>query len=579
MSKKLNLDWLNDIKLLRREERLEEIKGRNRGAPLDERLGRRLRLKALLEERAKRSRESLLLVRSFPTAQAFHESKAKYRVIDGSNRSGKTFSGTIEACRAWTNTDPFDKYVPRNGKSLVVGWDLDHIGLLWRNCWYPGAFKIIPDEDTGLWRAVRWDENDPTKLDPYDDAYREKWKDADPLILPKHLKNGSEKSIAWENAGKCQPRYIEFATGWIVQFRSGDSDAPRSAHWNHVWFDEQIGNEQHYSEAVRGLVAIHEPEQWTPRFVWSATPQDCTPMLAELRERADKQDRSVEAYSLFFADNPFIPENEKQIFIESIPEEERDTRIGGVYAITGRRIYQEFDPMGIHGCDFDEIAELFQQSTHYCVLDPGTQRCGTTFWLVDPDEKHTICYGGFAQKSSHAKKWADEVARRQERNGVKFELYVIDYRAGKQHTLAQEERVSWHYWQAMQNAHILPRVMGPLDGFFPGSDNVAGRQEALQSWMSIRADGPFSGTPRLKIVRGSIPELEKEIKRAHMDERNREKRAKVVSDLLDTAEYIAAFNPAYHPPEKVVAVDLSPAERAFREKQDKLKRQHRLVRH
>ena len=37
-----------------------------------------------------------------------------------------------------------------------------------------GAFRVIRDEHTKLWRTMRWDRDDPTRLQAYDEAYREK---------------------------------------------------------------------------------------------------------------------------------------------------------------------------------------------------------------------------------------------------------------------------------------------------------------------------------------------------------------------------------------------------------------------
>jgi hypothetical protein len=489
--------------------------------------------------------EGIRLYRPLPHLEPFHASPAKWRVLDGSNRSSKTMSGAAEAVRAWLGCDPYDKYVPRNGNALVVGMKLEQVAMIWHKCAHPGASKIIRDEETRMWRSVRPDPAQPDRLDPYDEAYREKWKDAPPLIPPRMIAG----RIAWEERAKGIPSFVRFKTGWKVHFNSSNSKPPQGDHYTFCWVDEEMINAAFLDEMKRGLTGLDEIPKHRPRAIWSATAQTTNPELLEMREQADQGSEYVHAFQALIKDNPYVPEDEKRAFHDSLSEDDRRVRYYGEYAMAGRRCYPTFDPQGIHGFDPREIPSHW---CRYVGLDPGSQHCGTIFMAVDPNEQHAWIYDGFDLRNADATTWGQRIAARPEQ----FEAFVIDARAGKQKTMGLEaSNVASAYWGALRAADVKPRQMGPMQGFFPGSEDVAGRQEALRGWMAVRPHGPHAGTPRLKVARGCLPDLEKQIRRAHMDPKQPDKRAKPAwdkfhEDMLVCVEYLAAFNPRYFEPAK-----------------------------
>jgi hypothetical protein len=108
-----------------------------------------------------------------------------------------------------------------------------------------------------------------------------------------------------------------------------------------------------------------------------------------------------------------------------------------------------------------------------------------------------------------------------------------------------------------------------MAGFFPGTPDVKARTIALRNWLSIRAEGPFAGTSVLQIMRGTCPELEKQIKGAISDRKDPEKRQKFENqpcDLLDCAEYAAGFGPRYYSPSASESQTVSFAVRDFEDK-------------
>jgi hypothetical protein len=481
--------------------------------------------------------EGLQLYNPLPLADRVHQCTAQWRILDGSNRSAKTLSSAAEAARCFCGCDPYDKYVKTNGNALLVGLKEEHIALMWRKMTAEGQFKIVRDEHTRQWRSVRPNPNDSTELDPYDLAYREKWKDAPPLIPPRMI-----RSVAYEAKNKGIPRMVTFSTGWRLNTRSANGQPDQGDHYNLVWFDEEMDNAEFYKEAVRGLVGIDEPPQHLPKAIWSATSQVANAELAELRERAESGSPDVACFRFLIEGNPYIPATERRKFWESLSPDERQTRYYGVPALVGRRIYPTYDPAGLHGCDPFEIPPTWCK---YATVDPGRQHCATTFYAVDPNEEYVYLYDGFDLKNADAMAWAGEVRAR----GTQWRAMVIDQQMGKQHPPGAGKNVAEQYWEALTIAGIEVDQQGELAGFFPGTNDVRAREEALLSWLGIRGVGPFEGKCKLQVMRGSLPDaLHKQIKQARMKLRDPSKREKLEEDLLVTLEYTAAFDPRYYEP-------------------------------
>lgn len=504
-----------------------------------------------LQTLARRKLEGLRYYLPLPLASRFHACNTKFRIGDGSNRSSKTMTCCVEACRAWLGCDPYDKYVRKNGNSLVVGLDGDHLSMFWRKCAEPGAFSLIPDQDTGLLRSVRPDPQNPLHLDPYDEAYKEKWRDAPPLIPPRLIRR-----IAWEFRAKGIPRVVEFkGTDWRVLFRSSEGKPPLGDHYHLVAFDEHLTNNQFYYEAVRGITALGESAQHKPKFIWTATAQAFSPELGDLREAADAGSEHIAGFLFLIADNPYISDEEKQAFYESLPEEERQVRYFGQYAAAQQRVYPLWDRQGVHGC---EPYDVPRSHTRFVVLDPGQQHCATIFLAVDPQEAFITVYDGFDLRNIDAAEWAHEIGKRQ--GDIRFEAFIVDQQMGQEHPPAAGLNIAQQYFGALQDANIRPRVEsgGRWGGFFPGSNDVAARSEALLGLMRLRTSGPFSGKPKLRVFRDIIPELDRQIKNARMvfnqakiRRRQGTKRAEQQEDLLVALEYAAAFGPYYHEPESI----------------------------
>src|SRR6185436_20277776 len=134
------------------------------------------RFRKVMAESAKRQSEALNLYRPLPKMQAFHESRKRVRLVVGGNRSSKTTSCVVEMARAFVGKDPYNKYTTRNGVYFVFGIDAKHLGsVIYKKLFRAGAFKMIRDPKTMLWRAF-----DPVA----DAALIKEAKPAPPLIPP-----------------------------------------------------------------------------------------------------------------------------------------------------------------------------------------------------------------------------------------------------------------------------------------------------------------------------------------------------------------------------------------------------------
>ena len=136
--------------------------------------------------------------------------------------------------------------------------------------------------------------------------------------------------------------------------------------------------------------------------------------------------------------------------------------------------------------------------------------------------------------------------------------------------------VARHYMDALEELDVRPAQLGPMEGFYPGSDDVRAREESLLEWMQPRRDGPLAGRPVLQVFRGAVPELDKEIRNAHYKFDKPDKREQdIVSDTLDCLEYGAAFRPRYFEPQPKTASEVEPVWEAWKDKKRKAKQSKR----
>lgn len=502
----------------------------------------RQRAVAALRKLAAMRMETLALYTAFTVVEPFHASNAIWRILVGGNRSSKTTAGLIEDARAFAGCDPYNKYKPRDGKILLIGLDEKHLAdPIARKLFQPGAFKLIRDEITNLPRFLRPDPNNPQQLDPYDEAYREKWFDAPPIIPPRILK----RPIAWVDRAAGVPAACHSITDWTIEFRSSKSAPKQGDEIDLGHIDESIVNGQHFVEMSRGLVSR------AGLGIWTATPQNVSHYLRELKRRNERGDQNVYCAIPTIYDNYTISEARREEFVASIPSlAERRIRIMGEFAFTGLACYPTYDPQFVHGCEPHEVP---QDATRYFILDPGYQHCATVFMAVDREEKHKYVYAAFEIRNlSSVHEWAAMV--KQHQGPHKFEAAIIDGQAGTQHPMSGGDTLAERYWRALQQAGVSVRTFGPdkTAGFFPGQRDIVAREDAVREMLAVRHEGPFAGTPTLMVSRGCCPELDRQIEYACHNTMNDDKRNyDQPQDLVTSLEYGCAWNLYYHEPESV----------------------------
>ena len=483
------------------------------------------RLRAIISEYASRRTEALRLYEPLPSQERFHSSAYQERLLRGSNRGGKTLPAAIEVARAVTGQDPFGKYPKSGGLCVCVGKDGAHCAdPMWRKLARAGAFRIIRDLDTGLWRAYR-------AYDPRDFARDSESRLAPPLIPPRYI-----KYIAWKDKKFSQPLKVTLHNGWEILFRSSEGKPPQGIQADLVWFDEEITDPEWYPELSARIVENHG---W---FIWSATPQAGTEHLYALHKRAKEGDRLVEEILVLLSDNKHISERAKLDFAAKLTPEERRVRVDGEFAIVGHLVYPEYSSL-LHNCDWFQIPDSW---TRFLAIDPGRQICAVLFVAIPPNKDHVYFYDELYIRQCNAEILGERLKDKCSRH--RFHVFLIDGHASRQGEIGSGVTVEQRYINELKRHRLRSNTDGY--GFTWGCDEPETGMLAFRSWLRIRADG----TTKLRVLRGACPEFENEIGLYHYQKVRglaTDKPLKANDHLMDCARYIAAYDPQWMKPKKI----------------------------
>jgi hypothetical protein len=487
------------------------------------------RIAALTHELAKRRVEALNLYEPLEVQGEFHASRAPYRLAIGSNRSGKTLMAAVEFARAVTGQDPHNKFPKGGGTAFVVGKDQGHLGrVIYAKLFRAGAFKIIRDQQTGRWRALRpWDAADVVR-----EAAGEA-KPAPPLIPKRFVEN-----IAWALKGENVPAVITLTNGWEINFFSSLGKPPQGSPIDLFWFDEEIVDPNWYPEMAARL-----PDR-RGRGMWSATPQAGTDQLYELHERAEKEratrpagQRRIEEFRVLLADNRYMSEQAKREFREDVSDEEANVRIEGNYAILSYKVYPTFN-VGIHG---HEPIDVPHDWTLYAYIDPGHRTCAALFAAVPPTQDMLLVYDELYIHECNADLFAQSMKHAIGPRTI--QSFVIDSKMGLHTELGVGRTVMEQYSEALAR-HGVKSVSTGSSFLFANSDRMAGVL-AVQGLLRLQENGK----PRLRIIGAKCPNFLHEIKRYHRkrvggsispepDDRKN-------NHLMDCLRYLALHNPRW----------------------------------
>ena len=496
----------------------------------------------LEREKARRSLEPLRLYVPNDYQRPFHECMAKETLLIGGNRSGKTMSAMMELAWAATGTHPIkDKYPDGPLNIGIVGKGWRHIGLvIYPYLFKAGAFYVIKDEQTGLWRAYH----------PLNDKDRKgERKPAPPLIPQRMIK---QQSWILKSAGAIQS--CELHNGTNIWFFSSDAEPSQGFALDLLAIDEDLDNEQWVGE---GLARLADRRG---RFQWSAMPHSKCESLLTLSERADKAEEEgqghIKKFTFTFLDNPYIDQEEKDRMVErwaALGEDVLRQRCSGEFVFDSYLVYPTFN-MAAHGYDRSKFKNglVPEDWTRIAAIDPGHAVCAVLFAAVPPDESMVLVYDELYLRGCTADILASNMHEKVA--GHTFHAFIIDIHGAKLTELGTGKTPQQQYSEAFARLGIASTTTG--NSFIPGSDNIQAGLQAVRMAMSIKGDG----TTWLKVLRGACPNLERELRRYKKKTMNvggqvivtDEPSKKGDNHAADCLRYLIAYDPEYHkPPENV----------------------------
>lgn len=483
---------------------------------------------------ARRKAETLSVYRPLPVALKFHRDNAYWRLGIGSNRSGKTQCGALEVAFAATGLHPFINYPKERGTIYVVGYDGKHIReVMWPKLAAEGSMKFIRDEDSGEWRPVYPDNE-------YDLAYKEKWKDAPPVLPPRLV-----KSITWNKKNEEIPSIVTMVNGTKLHFFSSRARPQKGTEIDLGWFDEELENEIWIPEMEARAI------DKGGRLIWTFTPEVATEMAFTMHQRAEApgDEYDVSEYKFLIKENPHISEANKLRFRKNLrTQREIDTKWHGKFALQGRMVYPEYTEDDHHVKPF----EIPPDWCRYMFVDPGVQVCAVLFVAVPPPnhaayEKEVHFYDELYIRRCSARMFGQEVARKMGHlKNRGFCAFIIDEQFGQQSEM-DGTTIQDTYEKALIDEGVESQTTG--SSFLPGSKDKLGRESALRNWLDFRHD---TAAPTLRVHKNKCPYFDWEmgrqfykIEKINLTPVVTDKRVDKDNHIVTCGEYAAEMEPAW----------------------------------
>jgi hypothetical protein len=430
---------------------------------------------------AERRQEALRLYEPLPLQDRYHASAVRTRLLRGSNRGGKSLPAAIETARAVTGQDPYGKW-PDKGTFFIIGDDYDHFGtVIYPMLFERGAFKIIRDTATGMWRSWRpWDAADQDR--------KAEAREAPPLIPRRFV-----RAVSWHLKKDKIPSSVELTTGWKIHFFSSKGEPPQGMGVDGVWLDEEVRNPAWFPEMSARVVTR------SGRITWSAAPQNGTDVFFDLCDKADTQahldGRTIDHFYIRLADNPHIGEADKVAMADSMSAEDRAIRVEGEFSLSAQRIYHEFSRV-LHSVEPFDVPRNWSR---FAIIDPGHQVCAFLLAAVpdpadvDPSEYDLLLYKeGYVRACSASKfgrAFCDAVG------ADYFEDFTIDDHGSRVTEAGSGRTIYDQYAEALKALGVKSARTGHR--FSLGSDNRQAGIERVKSYLEPRP----GGRPRLRVFK------------------------------------------------------------------------------
>lgn len=526
-------------------------------------------------EIASRRIEALNLYVPQPTQDEFHRCKTAECMLMGGNRGGKSLAAFIEDARALLGRDPHGKYPQKDGTLAIVAYKEWHIG----NVVYPylfkaGAFKIIRDSETGLWRVYRpWV--------PQDRVRKAEAKPAPPLIPPRMV-----EKIVWKDRAKNIFSNVYLKTGWEIKAFSSRSKPEQGFQADLIHIDEDILDPSWYEEAAGRLIDRNG------RLIWSALPHDENDAMARFAERAETQQENYErggkepttkVYRISMESNPYLPEEAKKAAVagwKSMGEDIYRKRALGelvtdsvlMYPMWRYGVHSVNKYSGMLGGEVDQYLKNNTVPEHWCrrlAVDPGHDTGAAILIATPPSEKFHLVFGELYIHQCTASIIAEQLKRAT--LGVWFQSFIIDAHGGNLTSIDTGISPREAYEREMLDRDV--RCVETQHRFIPGCSVIAYREEILRGMLSVGA----SGNPAILVDFDACPNLDREMKRFRkkkvngsvIDTGNRRTNTHAIECLEYLAAYLNDASKTYIKP-KGRRLALTPGQqrvRAFRQRQ------------
>lgn len=304
----------------------------------------------------------------------FHsEDTSTVRLVLGSNRSGKSVAGVVEAIahslgyRPWLPEDHPDRVVHlSNGEPIPV----PNIGRVIAQNYQQAVNQTIWPK-IQEWAPVGW-------------------------YTVKRDNRGIPIEVRWRN-------------GSVMYFMSDDQDdmafEGTNGHW--FWGDEPFGHAK-YSGLKRGLVDFSG-------HCWMTMTPLSQPWIHDIIvSRAGEPDSGVKLYKFSIWDNciengGYLRREDIEEFLSDLREEELEARLHGNFLHLAGRVYKEWDPEPPYWIPEFQIPE---QWPRVCVIDPHPRKPICVLWIaVSPDDIAYVYRDLYSTRLNTVRKVADEIKR------------------------------------------------------------------------------------------------------------------------------------------------------------------------
>lgn len=441
----------------------------------------------------------------------------------------------------------------------LVGLQLNHIGqTLHRLLCRAGAFEIVRDPQTGLWRA--WQ---PGRIPGDDLIPPDQRKPAPPFLPPSCIVKET-----WENKAEYKFTSLETTDGSMVYGFASSGDVKRGDPVNRIWVDEEIKFSDHYAEWMSRL------SDRKGRILWTSWPDIKTPALLRLYNRAIEQEEEfarghrtkldVQRFRFIGSESPFIDKDEIRKRAEGWTETERRARDFGEFVVDTIQTYPEFNRQ-VHVVSFGESNPLNDRITEAMaklnwnvpadwtvdlILDPGTRRPALLWGAVPPpefwdgDQPSYVVFRELAVPRINAYEMAQRAMAADP--GRRYSRFIIDRKGGDQTPMGFAWSVHTQYAKEFERVGLRCQMTGSM--FMPGDHVWVTRSMKLRRWFVV---SPLTGRAPLRIVSHACPELIRQLEgnvRAVSKEDVQDKPAEgQIQDVMVCLEYWAGSDPRYLP--------------------------------